>query len=198
MLFRSHCCLSNPKLADRTIIDPNFAESGSLSHSIFENYYLYSEKTVAASDANCINVEDGTRYRLNEMIEIEDDGVLRTITGIIEGDDCDVVLFDPVRQRSIASGTIVYKWGADAINADEDYHIKGDSRCVDAGLPISQPGELDIDGQSRVMGYVVDIGADEYTQDNYYTYRLFAGSDKTADPGESVLKIGRASCRERV
>ena len=183
----THCCLSNPKLADRTIIDPNFAESGSLSHSIFENYYLYSEKTVAASDANCINVEDGTRYRLNEMIEIEDDGVLRTITGIIEGDDCDVVLFDPVRQRSIASGTIVYKWGADAINADEDYHIKGDSRCVDAGLPISQPGELDIDGQSRVMGYVVDIGADEYTQDNYYTYRLFAGSDKTADPGESVL-----------
>ena len=50
-----------------------------------------------------------------------------------------------------------------------DYHLGGDSPCIDAGDPafVADPGETDIDGQARVMDgdddglAVVDMGADE-------------------------------------
>ncbi|HUW81452.1 MAG TPA: right-handed parallel beta-helix repeat-containing protein [Phycisphaerae bacterium] len=44
-----------------------------------------------------------------------------------------------------------------------DYHLTANSPCVDAGNPNgSYGGQLDIDGQPRVMGVEVDMGADEY------------------------------------
>jgi predicted outer membrane repeat protein len=45
----------------------------------------------------------------------------------------------------------------------DDYHLRWDSPCVDAGDPnfIAEEGEVDIDGEPRVMGYRVDMGADE-------------------------------------
>lgn len=44
-----------------------------------------------------------------------------------------------------------------------DYHVRLNSPCIEAGNPYSTygPGDTDIDGQSRVMGPVVDIGVDE-------------------------------------
>ncbi len=162
-------CLSDPNTVDWTIIDPNFAEPNSTSHSIFENYYLYSEKTTNVSDANYICVADGTRYRLNEKIEIEDDGILRTITRITEGVDYDIVDFIPVCVGYIPEEASIYKWGTDAASAIEDCHIKAGSRCINkgstAGIGLD---EVDMDGQPRIMGGDpngaprVDIGADEF------------------------------------
>ena len=43
-----------------------------------------------------------------------------------------------------------------------DYHLTWDSPCVDEGKPDStEEGETDIDGNPRVMGELVDMGADE-------------------------------------
>lgn len=44
-----------------------------------------------------------------------------------------------------------------------DYHLRLNSPCIEAGNPYSTygPGDTDIDGQSRVMGSVVDMGVDE-------------------------------------
>lgn len=44
-----------------------------------------------------------------------------------------------------------------------DYHLRLDSPCVEAANPYSTygPGDTDMDGQPRVMGPRVDIGADE-------------------------------------
>jgi predicted outer membrane repeat protein len=50
---------------------------------------------------------------------------------------------------------------ADAARAD--FHLRPDSPCVDAGDPVfaPTPGQVDIDGQPRLMREHVDMGADE-------------------------------------
>jgi len=47
---------------------------------------------------------------------------------------------------------------------NDDYHLSDASPCIDEGDPdfIMEPGMTDIDGQRRVMGGRVDMGADEF------------------------------------
>jgi len=46
-----------------------------------------------------------------------------------------------------------------------DYHLSPQSFCIDAGDPnySPQPGETDIDGEPRLLGRRVDMGADEFS-----------------------------------
>ncbi|MHC4755365.1 MAG: right-handed parallel beta-helix repeat-containing protein [Planctomycetota bacterium] len=48
--------------------------------------------------------------------------------------------------------------------ANGDYHLLENSSCIDAGKPdfIPEPNEVDIDGQPRIFGDYVDVGADEF------------------------------------
>ncbi len=74
--------------------------------------------------------------------------------------------------------------GGDNINDDPmfeapsigDYHLKVDSPCINSGDPnfITKPGMTDIDGELRVMGGQIDIGADEF----------FVNSPPVADAGD--------------
>ena len=59
--------------------------------------------------------------------------------------------------------------GTGNINANpafaDAYHLQSGSPCIDEGYPNGNYiGQKDIDGEERVMGDYVDIGADEYTQ----------------------------------
>jgi hypothetical protein len=67
-------------------------------------------------------------------------------------------------------------WGQGNIDADplfanptiDDYHLLPNSPCIDAGDPnyVVDPNEHDIDGDNRVIGGRIDMGADEHRYDD--------------------------------
>jgi len=68
-----------------------------------------------------------------------------------------------------AHGQSTFDWGCGNINLDpgfidEDYHIGRDSLARNAGDPdyVPEPGETDIDGDSRIQEGRIDMGADEF------------------------------------
>jgi hypothetical protein len=78
-----------------------------------------------------------------------------------------------------------------------DYHLMWDSPCVDAGDPnfVAQEGEVDIDGEPRVMGGRVDMGADEVDDRRTIKVALDASGDymtiqdgiDAAEDGDTVI-----------
>jgi predicted outer membrane repeat protein len=57
-------------------------------------------------------------------------------------------------------------WDMNGVWVEGDYHLLEDSPCVDAGDPnyVPGPNETDLDGNPRVIGGRIDIGAYEYIQ----------------------------------
>lgn len=62
-----------------------------------------------------------------------------------------------------------------------DFHLRSDSRCIDAGLDVEFPLGFDLDGDPRIIGKNPDIGADEYRMDMAVRYGNVNGR------GERVL-----------
>jgi hypothetical protein len=64
----------------------------------------------------------------------------------------------------VSGGTFNYFFDPHFINANAgDYHLKSDSNCInDGNTYFSSSTELDIDGEARVIGGRVDVGADEF------------------------------------
>jgi hypothetical protein len=55
-------------------------------------------------------------------------------------------------------------WDANGLWHNGDYHLLPASPCIETGNPFFtyHPGDVDIDGQPRVMGRCVDMGSDEF------------------------------------
>ncbi len=89
----------------------------------------------------------------------------------------------------------VLNWDIHNINSDPcffdpnvgDYHLLDNSPCINTGDPdfVPIPGEKDIDGEPRIVGGRVDIGADEFV---YIGDLNFDGSVDTTDLNTFVLQ----------
>ena len=63
-----------------------------------------------------------------------------------------------------------------------NYHIQPNSRCIDTGHNAGvQPDQVDMDGQPRIYGEAVDIGADESDGCGWYSITFSADPD----PGQA-------------
>lgn len=77
---------------------------------------------------------------------------------------------------------------------NRNYHLTLDSPCINAGDPgfVPPAGQVDIDGDDRIYGGRIDIGADEYV--GYVKPMAFAGYDvHVLEPMQTVMLDGRDS-----
>ncbi|UCD29710.1 MAG: hypothetical protein JSV03_04295 [Planctomycetota bacterium] len=82
-----------------------------------------------------------------------------------------------------------------------DYHLLGDSPCIDAGDPsyVPMPDERDIDTEPRAMSGCVDIGADEFTSTLTPILGIsakefhFHANEAGSDPQAQVLSVYNAT-----
>lgn len=74
-----------------------------------------------------------------------------------------------------------------------DYHLQTDSPCINSGDSslVPAPGETDIDGESRIYGSRIDMGADEYV--GYVKPVAHAGHDQHLDKPRLITLDGSAS-----
>jgi outer membrane protein assembly factor BamB len=81
-----------------------------------------------------------------------------------------------------------------AINSEEgDYHLLPDSPCISAGDPdFADKDGLDIDGQRRVMGGRIDIGADEFVPEIHVTKP--AGGEAWTSGSTNEIRWSGSAC----
>jgi parallel beta-helix repeat protein len=85
--------------------------------------------------------------------------------------------------------------------ANDDYHLSSGSPCIDVGDPNGvYTGQTDIDGQTRVFGGRIDIGADEVTEisinntDNPWDYDTASYDANDILPGTKIVQNEGYEC----
>lgn len=152
----------NPVIANCTI-------SANTASSSAGAIYCYKSSNLTIN--NCILWADTAAYASEVLV-----GNLGAATSI-QISYCDI--HDPDENVIRDTGCTI-NWGQGNIDADPhftttgyltdtesytggDYHLLEESPCIDAGDPafVAAPGETDIDGDPRISGAKIDLGADE-------------------------------------
>lgn len=212
-----YCYFSNPKITN-CIITENSAHSGGgifcrdnssptiTGCNITDNFVVYDGGGICCDSSGNPKITNCT---------ITDNSVLRgsgggiycgysnpTITSCIFWNNSaqtntEIAGIADVTYSNVQGG----RWGEGNINTDPlltpDGHLQTNSPCIDAGDPdfIPEHGQVDMDGQPRIMGGRVDIGADEVTAplvsvivpspDKFY----FNANEGGSNPAPQILSI---------
>ena len=82
-------------------------------------------------------------------------------------------------------------WDSNALWVDGDYHLADGSDCINAGDPNYPyvPGEVDLDGASRISRGRIDIGAYEKVFPNSLPVACITGGDRSIEATGAATKL---------
>lgn len=126
------------------------------SNATIKNSILWGNASATASEVRVKSMGAPTSIRIS-YCDIQD-----TENSVVCDSDCTIewgpgnIDSDPCFAEMGAIAGDTYVAG--------DYHLLEDSPCIDAGDPnyIAAAGETDMDGHRRILGGIIDIGADEF------------------------------------
>ena len=167
-------CSSGSIVIQNSVINDNAAPRGAAIFSQYPNTVDISGSTISWNSATN---SGGAVYCYNSSQVVLENSILwgntavfgpqvwMDMASVMNVSYCDV---QGGLDEFVYSQDCTVEWGDGNINEDPgfedlDYHLSEGSPCVDAGLPgyVAQTGETDIDGDKRVTGNQIDIGADE-------------------------------------
>ncbi len=155
--------------ADDWNVDYHFhAENNFSIDPQFVNPYLLCDhlpRTGQPANDNWILFRIPSYFEIGDYIEFNGNGMLYQVTGCpqanyreiegIDGIDDDVSMYKGMR-------TFIRNWGKVLPSSlIPNWHLQEGSPCKDAGVAAAFMGHVDIDGDSRVINGIPDIGADE-------------------------------------
>ncbi len=159
---------ANNIAGDFTALD-FLAMAGNISQDpLFGSAPLFTDVTVTSRNTITVEVLDASRYIANQVIEYNDDGVLRTITEV--DTTTGVLTFTPALPAGSEAFKLIANWDV-AASADVDFRLPTTSPAIDAG-DNSVVGTLDLDGNPRIAdgddngSSIIDMGAYELAGTN--------------------------------
>jgi hypothetical protein len=136
---------------------------------LFAHPPLFADVSVAAGTTTTVAVLMASRYLVNQVLELNNDGVARTITNV--NTSTNVLTFTPALPAASQAFKLLANWGT-STDATEDFRLQPTSPVVDAGTNLPAPGvpvsSLDLEGQPRIQDGnndnvpTVDLGAYEF------------------------------------
>ena len=153
----------NPSFLYNNIDSPNIGNSGGDEGNIrsapkFIHAPRYWDRTKDAGTSTTLKVDYANIYKTGQVLELDGDGVARTVTGVVSGE----VTFSPALPFASLAGMAVEIWDSGETDLREDYRLRADSPGRNAGTPDGAPGG-DILGSPRSScPGGVDMGAREF------------------------------------
>ncbi|HEV8200248.1 MAG TPA: MopE-related protein [Candidatus Polarisedimenticolia bacterium] len=129
----------------------------------FVNAPLFADTTTAAGTTTTVIIREPTRYAVNQKIEYNNDGVVRTISAI--NASTRTLTIGPALPTASAANKMISNWGA-VTNMTEDFRLQLPSPAVDTGINTGVSA-FDLAGNPRIGdgdgngSAIVDMGAYE-------------------------------------
>ena len=133
------------------------------SRPLFVNAPLFYDWTSYVETTTTVSVGDESIYTIGDVIDIDNDGVARTVTAIAT----ELLTFSPAISAPSVGNEFIKNFGKGG-SLPENYHLTFTSACINVGTPFDVPS-YDIDGDTRPWGPDYDIGSDEYLNLQHYS-----------------------------